>query len=60
MTGAVIRSVAINAAFRAADEGVALQMRHMLSATRRQYQMLGQPLSDLEIDGWVEGQMASR
>jgi hypothetical protein len=60
VTGAVIRSVAINAAFRAADEGVALQMRHMLSATRRQYQMLGQPLSDLEIDGWVEGQMASR
>jgi len=52
VTGAVIRSIVVNAAFRAAADGVALQMRHLLQATRRQYQMLGQPLSDLEIDGW--------
>ena len=52
VTGALIRSIAINAAFRAADGGSPLSMSHMLAATRRQYQMLGQPLSDLEIDGW--------
>jgi hypothetical protein len=51
--GGNIRSIALNAAFRAADEGVPVQMHHLLHAAQVEYVKLERPLSDTEVSGWV-------
>ncbi len=53
VAGGNIRNIALNAAFLAADEGVAVQMRHILRATRSEYVKLEKQLTDMEISGWV-------
>jgi SpoVK/Ycf46/Vps4 family AAA+-type ATPase len=51
--GGNIRSIALNAAFRAADEGAPVQMRHLLHAAQVEYVKLERPLADTEVAGWV-------
>lgn len=53
MTGGNIRNIALNAAFLAADEGTAIQMKHLLQATRQEAIKTERPLSDVETRGWA-------
>ncbi len=53
MSGGNIRSIALNAAFLAADEGAAVGMRHLLQAAHTEAAKRERPLSDAETRGWV-------
>ncbi|WP_407895031.1 hypothetical protein [Scytonema sp. NUACC26] len=50
--GAVIRNIALNAAFLAADAGEPIQMKHMASATFSESLKSGSGLID-STKGWV-------
>jgi SpoVK/Ycf46/Vps4 family AAA+-type ATPase len=50
--GGNIRSIAVNAAFRAAADGGVLRMAHLLAAARAEYGKLERPLTDAEVAGW--------
>ena len=52
-SGGTIRTIALHAAFLAADAGTPLTMPHLLAATRRVYAKLEQPLTEGEIRGWA-------
>lgn len=52
MPGGNIKNIALNAAFIAADEGEAIQMRHLLRAARTEYRKLDKNLSQTEIRKW--------
>ncbi len=52
VTGGVIRNIALLAAFLAADEKVAITMRHVHAAARTEYAKLEKPLVGAEIRGW--------
>ncbi|MEQ9372819.1 MAG: ATP-binding protein [Coleofasciculus chthonoplastes F3-SA18-01] len=54
VAGGNIRSIAMNAAFIAADAGEPVQMKHILQATKSEYIKLERPLTDVEIRGWVK------
>jgi ATP-dependent 26S proteasome regulatory subunit len=49
LAGGNIRNVALGAAFLAADNGGELRMAHLLHATRREYQKMGQVVMDGEF-----------
>lgn len=53
MTGGNIRNIALNAAFLAAAAGSAVEMGHILQATRIEAVKLERPLAETEIRGWV-------
>jgi hypothetical protein len=53
VAGGNIRSIALNAAFLAADAGESVGMAHVLAATRSEYAKLERPLTPSEIGGWV-------
>jgi SpoVK/Ycf46/Vps4 family AAA+-type ATPase len=53
VAGGNIRNIAINAAFAAADDHEAVQMRHVLRSARIEYAKLDQTLTESEIRGWV-------
>jgi hypothetical protein len=53
VAGGNIRSIALHAAFAAAEGGVPIGMREVLRATVAEYQKLERPLSDAEIEGWI-------
>jgi SpoVK/Ycf46/Vps4 family AAA+-type ATPase len=53
--GGHIRNIAVNAAFLAADAREAVQMKHLLHATRTEYAKLEKPLSEAEVGGWLAG-----
>ncbi len=53
VTGGNIRSIAMNAAFLAAESQTAVWMSHLLDASRIEYAKLEKPLMDSEIRGWV-------
>ena len=55
VTGGSIRNIAINAAFRAAEDGTPVGMRHVSGAARGEYEKLGKSLTDAELRGWGEG-----
>jgi hypothetical protein len=55
MPGGHIRNIAVNAAFLAADAEEAVQMKHLLQATRSEYAKLEKPLSEAEVAGWLTG-----
>ena len=55
MPGGYIRNIAVNAAFLAADAAEAVQMKHLLRATRTECAKLEKPLSEAEVAGWVTG-----
>jgi SpoVK/Ycf46/Vps4 family AAA+-type ATPase len=52
VAGGNIRSIALNAAFLAADAGEPVRMAHLLRAARSEYVKLEKPLSEAEIGGW--------
>ncbi len=53
VAGGNIRSIALHAAFAAAEAGVPVGMREVLRAAVAEYQKLERPLSDAEIEGWT-------
>jgi SpoVK/Ycf46/Vps4 family AAA+-type ATPase len=52
VAGGNIRSIALNAAFLAADASESVAMAHLLRAARSEYAKLEKPLGDSEIRGW--------
>ncbi|MDJ1184711.1 ATP-binding protein [Roseofilum casamattae] len=52
VTGGNIKSIAMNAAFLAADAEEPVQMRHILEATRIEYMKSGRSLTRTETQGW--------
>jgi len=52
VAGGNIRSIALNAAFLAADAGVAVDMGHLLQAARSEAAKRERPYSDAEVRGW--------
>jgi SpoVK/Ycf46/Vps4 family AAA+-type ATPase len=53
VAGGHIRNIALNAAFRAADERSSVQMRHLLDAARSEYAKMERPLTDAETREWT-------
>lgn len=53
VSGGNIRSIALNAAFLAADAREAIQMNHLAQASQREYLKMGRSLTDSEVKGWV-------
>jgi len=53
LTGGAIRNIALNAAFLAADDGGAIDRRHIAQALRTEYRKLERPLSELDIGGFA-------
>ncbi len=52
ISGGNIRSIALNAAFAAADAGEPVRMPHLLGAARLEYEKLEKPLTESELGGW--------
>jgi len=52
IAGGNIRSIALNAAFAAADANEPVRMPHLLSAVRLEYEKLEKPLTETERGGW--------
>jgi hypothetical protein len=53
VAGGNIRSIALHAAFTAAEAGVPVGMREVLRGAVAEYAKLERPLSDTEIGGWT-------
>jgi AAA+ superfamily predicted ATPase len=53
VAGGSIRNIALNAAFLAAEAGTALDMAHLLRATRFEYGKLEKTLTEKEVEGWA-------
>ena len=53
VAGGMIRNIATNAAFLAADQGAAVGMEHILRAARVEYAKLDRPLTPAETGGWA-------
>jgi hypothetical protein len=56
VAGGNIRSIALNAAFLAADCGESIRMRHILRAARSEYTRLEKTLTSSETRGWDEAE----
>jgi AAA+ superfamily predicted ATPase len=52
LTGGNIRSIAMNAAFRAAEEGAPVDMAHLARAARDEFVKMEKPVPDIEIAKW--------
>jgi hypothetical protein len=52
VSGGVIRNIAIHAAFLAAEDNSPVEMLHLLSAARTEYQKIEKPLTTAETRGW--------
>jgi SpoVK/Ycf46/Vps4 family AAA+-type ATPase len=53
LAGGNISSIALNAAFLAAENGDRVRMSHLLSAARQEFAKIEKPLTDAEVAGWV-------
>ena len=53
LSGGNIRSVALNAAFLAAEAGCAVRMQHLATAARGELVKLEKPLSEAEVSSWT-------
>jgi SpoVK/Ycf46/Vps4 family AAA+-type ATPase len=53
ISGGSIRTVALNAAFGAAQDGTPVRMEHVLAAARAEYEKLQRPLSAGELAGFA-------
>lgn len=51
--GGNIRTIALNAAFLAADAGEPLRMKHLLRAAQSEYVKLEKTLTETEVGGWI-------
>ncbi len=54
ITGGNIRSIAVNAAFLAADDRSSIGMEHLMRAAAREYAKLAKPLSAVEFGDWAD------
>ncbi|NEO86555.1 MAG: ATP-binding protein [Spirulina sp. SIO3F2] len=54
VAGGNIKSIAMNAAFIAAEADEPIQMKHLLQATRSEYIKIEKVLTDAEIRDWVD------
>lgn len=52
VAGGNIRNIAMNAAFRAAEEGTAVGMRHLAQAARHEFVKMERPIPETEIAAW--------
>jgi hypothetical protein len=52
VAGGTIRTIALNAAFLAADQDTPLDMGHVQRAARFEYDKMGRLLSPAELEGW--------
>jgi ATP-dependent 26S proteasome regulatory subunit len=50
--GGNIRSIALNAAFLAAEDGTPVRMAHLRHAAQNEYAKLEKPLTSSELAGW--------
>jgi ATP-dependent 26S proteasome regulatory subunit len=53
VAGGNIRSIALHAAFLAAERGEPVEMRHVLRAARTEYAKMEKQLTEVETDGWM-------
>ncbi|MBJ6762768.1 ATP-binding protein [Myxococcaceae bacterium JPH2] len=53
VTGGNIRTIALNAAFLAADAGEPVRMAHLQRAVRAEFSKLDKPLAEAEVAGWT-------
>ena len=53
IAGGNIRTIALNAAFLAAEAGEAVQMKHLLRSAGIEYTKMEKPLTTAEIGDWV-------
>jgi hypothetical protein len=53
LSGGNIWSIALNAAFLAADDGGVVEMRHLADAARREFMKLERPISEAELASWA-------
>jgi AAA+ superfamily predicted ATPase len=53
IAGGNIRNIALASAFLAADDGEAISMNHLISATRREYQKMGKMVSEGEFGDYT-------
>lgn len=53
ITGGIIRNIALNAAFLAAEAGTPITMPHLLVATKREYIKREVSLTRAETSGWI-------
>ncbi|MDB9494821.1 ATP-binding protein [Spirulina major CS-329] len=53
VAGGNIKSIAMNAAFLAAEAGEPIQMKHLLTATQSEYLKTGTILTNTEIEDWL-------
>jgi hypothetical protein len=56
VAGGNIRSIALHAAFLAAERGEPVEMRHVLRAARTEYAKMEKQLTEVETDGWITAQ----
>ncbi|MBW4518563.1 MAG: AAA family ATPase [Scytolyngbya sp. HA4215-MV1] len=54
ITGGNIKNVALTAAFRAAEEGSPIQMKHLILSMKREYQKLGRICERTEFEPYYE------
>ena len=54
LAGGSIKNIIIFAAFLAAKSGSPIAMRHLIHATRREYQKLGRLLTESDFAGWYD------
>ncbi len=52
ITGGIIRNIAMQAAFLAADQGGQVRMSHLLDAARTEYAKLERPMGSMEREIW--------
>jgi SpoVK/Ycf46/Vps4 family AAA+-type ATPase len=53
LSGGNIRNIVLAAAFLAASDGRAVEMRHLIRATRREYQKLGKMVTEAEFGPYI-------
>ena len=53
IAGGNIRNIAVNAAFRAAEDGSAVRMTHLAHAARSEFLKMDKPVPETEIAEWV-------
>jgi hypothetical protein len=54
LPGGNIRNIAVNGAFLAASEGASLGMRHLIQATRREFQKIGRTCAPTEFGAYAD------
>ena len=54
VAGGNIKNIAVLGAFLAVEEGASIAMRHLIRATRREYQKLGRLVTESDFTEWYE------